>query len=511
MTSAASLPRGLRRAVFAAALPWLAGWLWLGRYAMLDDALIHLRYAHRLLQAGFLTFDGVTRSFGASSPLFVALLASLSTVCRSPLLGKAVSVAAYLALVSTVAWRARGTGASRPGWLVLAVALLSPMALYWLTDGMETGLGSLLAILLATVVQPSIGQGRPSPQASPTSWAGGFLSAFLAGLVAVFARVELSLAIFFAVTACLPLLPLRRLLQRPLGLALGGLSGMALLYKLFGQVIPDTALAKRTVPEPFTSALYQVGRSTASSLSFGLLVAALWLGSLIAAWRRAGRRARISLLLANLLFPTLVALIALHGQILHGVRHVLWVYLFLIAWNLGLLHPGPVKESPPAPARWRAGLAAAAFLAAAAWAWEGSRVARLLDGRSQLFLAMRGQSLERLRSTTGAAFDIGFIAYFSEARMLDFSGLVNGRARAVMPIAERTARVAAEHPDFLFISRRQAGGLRTALDLSAYSVCARFRLPSLSGGEPYVLALRDSARVLWGPGCREPLLREVEP
>ena len=196
--------------------------------------------------------------------------------------------------------------------------------------------------------------------------------------------------------ASLPLLPVRRLLQRPLFLAAGGLTGMATLYAIFGQVIPNTALAEPTVPTSFFSALYQVGRSTASSLTFGLLIVALWLGSFFAVWRRAGRRARVSLVLANLLFPTLVEMIALRGQILHGVRHVLWAYLFLIAWNLGLLAMVPmVKEPTPSPARWRAGLVAAACLLAAAWAWEGSRVARLLDGRNQLFLAMRGQSLER--------------------------------------------------------------------------------------------------------------------
>jgi hypothetical protein len=486
----------------AAALAWTAGWLWLGRFAMLDDALIHLRYAHRLLQSGFFTFDGTTPSFGASSPAFVALLAAFSTVSRSPLLGKAVSAVAYLALLATVAWRARNARAGRSGWLVLALALVSPMALYWLADGMETGLGALLSILLALVVQPAPGEELQELRA------GGFLIAFGAGLAAVVTRVELSLAIFFAVIASLPLVPVRRLLQRPLFLALGGLTGMATLYAIFGQVTPDTALAKRTLPVSFVAALYQVGRSTASSLTFGLLVVTLWLGSFLAAWRRAGRSARVSLVLANLLFPTLVEMIALRGQILHGVRHVLWAYLFLIAWNLGLLALTPrVNEPAPSPVRWRAGLAAAALLVAAAWAWEGSRVARLLASRNQLFLAMRGQSLERLRSTTGAAFDIGFISYFTEARMLDFSGLVNGRAMAVMPIAERTARIAAENPDFLFLSSHQASSLQGALDLGAYTVCERFQISSLSSVEPYVLAVRDATLARSGLSCSETPLR----
>lgn len=494
-----------RRTALAAALAWTAVWLWIGRYAMLDDALIHLRYAHRLLDFGFFTFDGASRSFGASSPVFVALLAALSSVSRSPLLGKAVSVLAYLALLSIVAWRARTAGeVGRSGWLLLALAFLSPMGLYWLTDGMETGLGAILSILLALAARPTGSQELPGWQT------GGMALAFLLGLVAVLTRVELSLAIFFAVLASLPLLPVRRLVQRPLFLAAGGLTGMAILYAVFGQVIPDTALAKQTVPTGFFAALYQVGRSTASSLTFGLLAVLLWLGSFLLAWKHTRGRATGSLLLANLLFPTLVASIAWRGQILHGVRHVLWAYLFLIAWNLSAIGATAGENARTRRALFPA-VGAAAILLAAAWTWEGTRVARLLDARNHLFLAMRSQSLERLRESTGAAFDIGFIAFFSDARMLDFSGLVNGRAMAVMPIAERTAQIVAKRPDFLFLSHSQTVHLQGALDLDAYSVCERYRLPTLSGGEPYVLALRSSALSLWGTPCGEPLSHEVKP
>src|SRR4051812_17979013 len=60
-----------RRAVIAAGTLWVAFWIWVGRYALLDDALIHLRYAHLLRRVGFVTFDGRTASYGTSSPLYV--------------------------------------------------------------------------------------------------------------------------------------------------------------------------------------------------------------------------------------------------------------------------------------------------------------------------------------------------------------------------------------------------------------------------------------------------------
>jgi hypothetical protein len=55
---------------------WLGSWIYFTRYAMLDDALIHLRYAAFLRQLHFITYDGVHASYGTSSLLYVSLLAT---------------------------------------------------------------------------------------------------------------------------------------------------------------------------------------------------------------------------------------------------------------------------------------------------------------------------------------------------------------------------------------------------------------------------------------------------
>ena len=63
---------------------WLAGWMYLSWAAIQDDALIHLRYADNLFLYHFITYDGVHGDYGASSLLYVALLAVLRGLTASP-------------------------------------------------------------------------------------------------------------------------------------------------------------------------------------------------------------------------------------------------------------------------------------------------------------------------------------------------------------------------------------------------------------------------------------------
>jgi hypothetical protein len=488
--------RRLRLLVYTAGLLWIAAWIGFSRYALLDDALIHLRYARMLLRTGFLTFDGTTFSYGTSSPLYIGLLAILSSATASALLPKILSVVFYLALLLTAVGFAAEGGERQGGWVLLSLILVSPMAIRWLTDGMETSLAVLLAVLLATQALASGAEGK-------ARWAAPLLY-FALGAVIVLTRIELALAIFFAFAGALPLVSPRLWARRHLPLALGGLGSLALLRILFGHVLPDTAMAKRTAPVAFWEALYQVERSTLSSLTLGAGLTILWMFSLLQGLRVSDRRGRIALLTCNLLFPGLVALIATRGQILHGVRYLLWVYLFLIVWNLRVRArvPGRTELWPRGRQSWIAGGALLVL-----WIFEGRAVARVLEGRNQMFLAMRSDALERLRGTTGAGFDIGFIGFFSQAGILDLSGLVNGRTVAKLTPEQRLRRMSAANPDFLFVTGSQAESLTPFLNLSAYRICRRYRAASLTMEQVYFLASRSDRTGL--PPCAEPLTAEL--
>lgn len=471
--------------VAAAVLLWLGAWFWAGRHALLDDALIHLRFAHHLRDSGVFSFDGVTPSYGASSPLYVGLLSLLARLSSSPLVAKGASLLAYLALLGTVASAARRPGGARASWVAAALCLLSPMALLWLTDGMETAWSALLAILVVSSAAPE----APAAQLTRSAW-GSAAGDFLLGAAAVLTRVELALAIGFAVAASLSESGWRDW-RRRLPLAAGGLVGLGILQLVFGHLLPDTAVAKTAPAAALWDAAWQVARSTGAALSLGIGLAGLWLATLALAWRRAAPRERAGLLVANLLFPAVVALIALRGHTVHGIRHLLWVYCFLVAWNSRTLAVAAGARSSSGRRRWLIPLAAA--LLALAWIGEGRLVGRLLGQRNELLRSMRGAGLERLRDSTGGACDVGFIAFFSGARMLDFNGLVNGRELAALPWHQRLALLAAERPDFLFLTAEQARQLGRHLDLDTYRVCGRYSMQFLTTRKDYFLALAPGA------------------
>src|SRR5882757_8237910 len=131
---------------------WVSCILYVARYAMLDDALIHLRYADFLHRVHFITYDGVKASFGTSSLLYVGLLALLRSLTTSPLLPKFVSVVFYcgsLFLLISVFKKMRSRSSGRFVVVSLLFLVLSTMGIRWLTDGMETSLVVVVVLTLA--------------------------------------------------------------------------------------------------------------------------------------------------------------------------------------------------------------------------------------------------------------------------------------------------------------------------------------------------------------------------
>jgi hypothetical protein len=461
----------LRRIILLLGAAWVLAWLWLGRYAMLDDALIHLRYAEILARTHLFSFDGVHASFGCSSPLYVVLLAALQLVTASPLLPKVVSVVFYAGLLAWHLWHAqrdRGAGAIL-GWILLLVCI-SPMAQRWLADGMETSLVGLCAVLLATIaVHLASREQRPS--------ATEYVALAGCGTFLVWLRVDLGLIVALA-SAGLVLWRVesapaqgrwKRLLLESCAqshLALGALLGMGLLRVVMGQVLPDTAIAKTGTPMSFFDASHLVASVSVSSFSFGTGVLFVWLASAALALRHLGRRHVLSLLAGNAAVLILVLLIARRGQSIQGIRHVLWGYWFGLAWNLQALRTGVAVESRPARGVWT--IAAVAAVLMAVWVIEAPITYRIFRFRSDAFVDMRAQNLSVLQDKTGVACDVGFISYFTKARILDLDGLVNGRRFAEMPAAERLRYAATQSPDFTFLTQKQGQDIDSVIPMAGF-------------------------------------------
>src|SRR5580698_6501834 len=87
---------------------WVAICIALTWASILDDAMIHLRYAENLLRTHEITYDGVHPNYGVSSLLYVSLLAVLRNFTVSSNLPRGVSSFVHLVLfggIAVILWR----------------------------------------------------------------------------------------------------------------------------------------------------------------------------------------------------------------------------------------------------------------------------------------------------------------------------------------------------------------------------------------------------------------------
>ena len=468
---------------------WLAYWLSRTRYAMLDDALIHLRYAANLHQLHIFSYEGLRPNFGASSLAYVGLLSLLRSFTASPLLAKITSVIVYLALVLMIAafvMRLRGSFLIR--WLAwgMVLCLLSPMGIRWLTDGMETGLVILAVLIMAWLIDREAH--------NPDLTLGRTLTVMSAGFMLVLLRIE-SLSLIALASAMIFLgkqagdaeggtrVSLFSSVLKTLPLPVGSLMAALLVRFYFGSLLPDTAIAKTGVASlAIAAAGLQV---IASSFLLGIGTLLLWLLSAALLWRSCRLTAvagGVNItswmnLLANAYFPLVLALACIRGQRIEGVRHILWTIEFSFAWNiLQLIRWDRSHEAvtliPERQAR-KAVYAISVFLALLLPAdWLIAQ--RVMNQRALTFLKMQDEDLREFQGKVVIAGDIGFIGYFTGGQVCDLNGLVNGRAAAEATRDQRYQSCAQQHPAMLFLSKGQMERLGRYLDLRGWTPCQTY-------------------------------------
>jgi hypothetical protein len=465
---------------------WLVFWLVSTRYAMLDDALIHLRYATNLHRLHVFTYDGIRPNFGASSLAYVGLLSLLRGITDSPLLAKAASVVIYLALViavAVVALRLRAGLATRALAYGMLLCMLSPMGIRWLTDGMETGLVIFAVLALACLADREVHD-------SELSLSRGLLLV-VAGFCLVMLRIE-SLLLIAMVSAMIFLgkrntatengirPPLWSAALNAMALPAGALLAALLVRLYFGTLLPDTAIAK-TGPPSLRIAM-AAAQVVAGSFVLGVGTLLLWLLSAFCLWRayrisRAPSACFWISLIANAYFPLVIALACLRGQRIEGVRHVLWTLEFSLAWNiLQLVRWDHSHEHmalmPPSFARKSVYAVAVLLLLLLPVDWAVAQ--HVMGQRALTFLKMRSSDFNDFQGKEVVAADIGFIGYFSDGQVCDLDGLVNGRAAAKASVDQRYRSCAQTHPVALFLSSAQMQRLGLYLDLHDWVPCQTF-------------------------------------
>ncbi len=419
------------------------------RRFLLDDALIHVRWADLLLQAGFPTADGVTRSFADSSPLFLLLTAAGLALGGSFYVTKILSLAAFGALVALLvaaAWRERHPRAQAV-IVALLVIVLSPFGVKWLTDGMETGLAVLLALMLATTLDGE--RHRP-------------IGAGVVALLCVLLRPELVTLVAVTVVGH----AVRSNRRLAVATALGGLAAVAVLYGAFGTLWSDAAVAKLRYDYSLAEFLELLAGVAAGAGLLGVGLALAWLG-LVGVTIRAWRTEPALLLGALSLLPVLVA-IAVRGEAVEGIRPLLPFLAFSLACGVALVR----CCLPPSPIRARV-LVPLAVVAIGVWTVDAVAFERIVSVQARSMEAMRTRDWSALRGHTGVAWDVGYLAWFTQAPVCDAQGLIDGRAFARLSPPDRLQHCA-QVADFAFVDPARFHILTRALDMNGWRVCDRF-------------------------------------
>lgn len=486
--------RPARIAAAGAVVLYMGLMLWYARYHMLDDALIHLRMAELLLEHGFVTTDGQAVTFGTSSPLFLLLTAALHAVLASDFTTKFISVAAYGGLIAMIATLVRrSTAAERAGWVGFAALVLSPMGIRWLTDGMETSLSTIVALALGLAAT------RARAKAFP---AAAGLAAL--GVLAVGTRVEMVLLVALASAT----IGVRGQRLAANALAMGGLTGLVLLWSTFGTILPDPALAKASGMAMPGASLAGIATSFAGGMAFGIGLLALWLLGLAASWQER-TTSRLVVIVPNLALVLFWCAIAVRGQYIQGIRHLLPPLAFSLAANFALI--GAIEPRAQIarllPSRgWRVPLAyAASAVAGFAFMAELGKFQSIVENRSAAFLQLRALDLAVLEGANGIAWDVGHLMYFTKAHVCDVSGLVNGRDAARTPESQRLDDCLKREVEFVFVTPDNAAELieKSGTRFANWPVCGQYLFQNVSTTSPHYLAVSPDRAAQICPRPRE--------
>jgi hypothetical protein len=477
---------------------WLATWILLSWAGVQDDAFIHLRYADNLFRTHLITYDGVHPNYGASSLLYVYLLAFLRAFTASPNLPRVVSSCAHLLLAAgllVLFFRSipRDSSLARLLGLVLLIILVSPSAVRWLDDGMETGLA---LCFVAAVCWVTFHQSTRSTVTLPQ-----YLALVAFGFFAVLLRTELILlcGLTFAILTWKSLFVSEqrersnrrfRALFGGIHLLLGGLLALTFIRLKMHFFLPDTALAKSDGVANWFGTLYVTGKIFAGALSFGAGMFLLWLLTIFLTLH-AGRFS-MTTFFANLVFPVLFALAASRGQQIQGARYFVWTLFFSILWNIFELSGVPSDHR----VQTQNNRLVFCFLALLLLAlpFESRMLYPMLRDRSGLLKQFEGSHFETLQGKRGVAFDIGYLGYFSRADICDLGGLVNGRDKARQTTQERLAGCFASHPDFIFVDLNLKGISYAAnyLPIEDWQICSRYDFKTVNQSDPHYLIVPRS-------------------
>jgi hypothetical protein len=455
----------------------------------LDDAFIHMRYAENLKKLGIFTYNGAQVDFGISSPGYAASL-SLSVPIdtdSNPMIPKYYSVFFYFVAIAFVAFLLASTENLKVAGVLFLAALASPSAVRWLTDGMETSIVVLLAITIAWFLNGVLERKN-------------YLDTCLLALllsIAPFFRVE-----FFALTLFALVLTIwsavvnkRKLALAVLAIVLSPLPACAFYLIVFGSILPDTAAAKSLGMELQLHDLIDYLKSILRAHAASPLFVSLMLGSAVfsgvkfseymrSAPQNGRRDAAFELLLIAAMFFSFFALLIVRGQVVQGIRHFIWIEVFIVAFLLIRVSRRYLRKTTQEVNLFKnKAFAVLISLIMVTNLYEYYIFKPVFDGRSASFLEMRSRATDDYKEEACVAYDVGFFGYFFGCQLFDMNGLVSGPEVARMSKFERLAQVAENQPTLLFLSGAQFDELLAYLKVpqDQWVILGQYDFPNVSG------------------------------
>ena len=398
-------------------------------------------------------------------------------------------------LFAGLAWgfwaRGRSWGATaRLAALTLLVMIVLPGAVRWLDDGMETGIVAGFATVLAWLLHSESSRaGDDEAVRGPIR----FIAMVTLGFLTVMLRTELSL---LCGGGFLLLLSSRRPGRNSEGivaavvgsahLLVGAVAAIGFIVATMHTPLPDTALAKSHGIAHWFNPIHDTAVTLGGAMSFGAGMLLFWLITLTLVLMR--QDVSLKLLLANCFFPVVLALASLRGQEIQGVRYFAWTFFFAIVWNV--LELGSSVQRDAAGLTGRGLLYGFLVLLAIEVPFEAVAMHRVLTHRSQTVRKFEADRLSVLRNEKGIASDIGYIGYFTGAKICDLAGLVNGREAARLSSLERAHVCVDTGPGFIFANASQLAPLTHMMDLSQWEVCGRYDFTNVSTLDTHYLVVR---------------------
>lgn len=473
-----------------------------------DDSYIHFQFAKNLMRGDGFAFNAGEPTYGATSPLWVLLLAAmgrfvpgadatpLSVAYVPPLvwIAKIAGAAAVLLAVLAMLRLGRRLGWSPAERLALAGFLaLHAWLARWGISGMETPLAVLLVVLALEALAATLLEGRGRASTAGV-W---FAFASLARPEVLFLPLLAGMALAVASRGAeVPRSPRAR--PFAVGFALPYGAWLVAAHSLFHRLLPNTSAAKAGAWLDLERALTAVRESLRASLAaeavpIALAVLALAFGA-GEVWRRlpSGRRA---FWLVVALWPvTLVGFFALAGVQVVSRYLLIATPCVLVLGLAGFRHltrgGGPTRRPAGVPLVLALLLHGAinfgATLLVSAPAAR-AHAAGLRDSLGEIGIWARETTPP---GTLFAAADIGAFGYYSDRRVLDLYGLVTP-AMAPLTIRDGYDRVvhqlafeSVERPLYLIDRARAEARLEADEPESPYRFLFARRIPNLGITRP---------------------------